>query len=62
MTSDSLNLQTSHPINNQTVFAALRDALAELYPAEQDAHVIVDDVGLVATQIAFNSRAPNQLA
>ena len=43
-------------------FAALREALATLYPAEQDAHVVVADAGLDATQIAFSSPRPNQLA
>jgi hypothetical protein len=42
----------SHPI-----FAALREALAELYPKEQDAVVVVMDDGLDARQIAFSRRA-----
>lgn len=45
------------PIDDQAIFAALRDALAILYPEEQSARVVVDDAGLAPTQILFSSRA-----
>lgn len=44
-------------MDSQTVFAALRDALAELYSGEQDSHVVVADAGLDASQITFSNRA-----
>jgi len=47
----------AHPSNGQAIFAALRDVLADLYPEENDARVIVADAGLDAKQIPFSSRA-----
>jgi|694.fasta_scaffold142626_1 hypothetical protein len=44
-------------MESRTIFAALRDALATLYPEEQSARVIVDDAGLLTLKIAFSSRA-----
>jgi tetratricopeptide (TPR) repeat protein len=44
-------------MESHALFAALREALAELYPKEQDAVVVVTDAGLDARQIAFSSRA-----
>jgi hypothetical protein len=44
-------------MDSQTVFAALRDALAELYPEERNTRVLVSDAGLAAKQITFSSRA-----
>lgn len=49
--------QTDHGRQRQAVFAALRDALAALYPVEEDARVVVADAGLAAAQIAFSPRA-----
>lgn len=43
-------------MESQTVFAALRDALAVLYPVEQDARVVVDDAGLNAMSVTFSTR------
>ncbi len=57
METPSPHIQSSDPIDGQAIFAALRDALAKLYPEERDARVVVDDAGLVATQIAFSPRA-----
>lgn len=44
-------------MESNTIFAALREALAALYPEEQDARVVVNDAGLNAHQITFSSRA-----
>lgn len=44
-------------MESKAVFAALRDALAGLYPAEQDARVVVDDAGVNAMSIAFSTRS-----
>lgn len=44
-------------MDSQTVLAALRDALAQLYPREPDTYVIVADAGLDERQITFSSRA-----
>lgn len=44
-------------MDSQMLFAALRGALAELYPKEEDARVVVDDAGVDASQIAFSTRA-----
>jgi len=49
--------QPRHPINSQAIFAALRNALAALYPKEEDARVVVDDAGLPAANISFCARA-----
>ena len=57
MANETPALQPSELPDSQTIFAALRDALASLYSAEQDARVVVDDAGLVAIQIAFSTRA-----
>ena len=43
-------------MDSQTIFAQLRDALAELYPEEQDAHVILSDAGVDARRITFSAR------
>lgn len=48
---------TNQPLNSQTIFAALRDALANLYREEANARRIVDDAGLDAIQINFNATA-----
>lgn len=45
------------PSNGQAIFAALRDVLADLYPDENAARVIVADAGLDAKQIPFSARA-----
>ncbi|MEZ4726263.1 MAG: effector-associated domain EAD1-containing protein [Caldilineaceae bacterium] len=47
----------AQPNNGHLIFAALRDVLADLYPEENDARVVVDDTGLDAKQIPFSSRA-----
>jgi hypothetical protein len=47
----------AQPGNDQIIFAALRDVLAELYAEESTARVVVGDAGLDAKQIAFSSRA-----
>jgi hypothetical protein len=47
----------NHPLGGQPVFAALRDVLADLYPTEQDANVIVHDAGMVTRKIIFHARA-----
>ena len=44
-------------MDSHTIFALLRDALAELYPEEKDSRVVVADAGLGAKAIAFSSRA-----
>jgi len=44
-------------MDDRTIFAALRDALAVLYPEEQHTHVVVDDAGLDASQISFSQRS-----
>ena len=49
--------QPNEPMDNQTIFAALRDVLAELYPNVADARVVVDDAGLDARNIEFSTRA-----
>jgi|LakMenEpi03Aug12_release.lakeMendotaPanAssembly.Ray.scaffolds.fasta_scaffold443145_1 hypothetical protein len=49
-------------MQSQTVFAALRDALAGLYPAEQDARVVVDDAGVNANEHCFQHTFPDELA
>lgn len=51
MLSKTPTSQTSSPVDGPTVFAALRDALAGLYPTEQDARVVVDDAELFAIRI-----------
>lgn len=57
MGHDSPYTQTSTPMDQQTTFAALRDALAALYPVDEDARRVVADAGLVAMQITFSPRA-----
>lgn len=52
-----LSLQKGSLMESQTIFAALRDVFAELYPQEADARVVVADAGLEINQIAFHSRA-----
>ncbi|MFZ4656662.1 MAG: effector-associated domain EAD1-containing protein [Caldilineaceae bacterium] len=47
----------AQPNNGHLIFAALRDVLADLYPEENAARVVVDDAGLDAKQIPFSSRA-----
>src|SRR4051812_8033814 len=49
--------QAEHSLDRQTIFAALRDALATLYPIDQDARRVVDDVGIIAIKITFSARA-----
>ncbi|MFZ4657594.1 MAG: effector-associated domain EAD1-containing protein [Caldilineaceae bacterium] len=44
-------------MDQQTTFAALRDALAALYPVDEDARRVVADAGLIAMQITFSPRA-----
>src|SRR5262245_9275459 len=43
-------------MDSQTIVAALRDTLAELYPEEADTRVVVADAGLDAKRIAFSVR------
>ncbi|MCB0185212.1 MAG: tetratricopeptide repeat protein, partial [Caldilineaceae bacterium] len=43
--------------NGHTIFATLRDLLASLYPAADDARVAVHDAELDTSQIAFSNRA-----
>lgn len=54
-------MENSSPLtysnNSQSIFAALRDVLADLYPEENAARVVVADAGLDAKQIPFSSRA-----
>lgn len=54
-------MENSSPLtysnNSQSIFAALRDVLADLYPDENDARVVVADAGLDAKQISFSPRA-----
>ncbi len=57
MGHDSPHTQTSIPMDQQTTFAALRDALAALYPVDEDARRVVADAGLIAMQITFSPRA-----
>ncbi|MEZ4868835.1 MAG: effector-associated domain EAD1-containing protein [Caldilineaceae bacterium] len=57
MENDSPTSQTNQPLDAPTIFAALRDALATLYPEEANARVVVADAGLDARQIAFSARA-----
>jgi len=47
----------AHPNNGPSIFAVLRDVLADLYPEENDARVVVADAGLDAKQIPFSARA-----
>ncbi|MEZ4861240.1 MAG: effector-associated domain EAD1-containing protein [Caldilineaceae bacterium] len=44
-------------MESQTIFAALRDAFAELYPEESSARVVAEDAGLEPSLIAFSPRA-----
>jgi hypothetical protein len=44
-------------MQSHTILAALREALAQLYPAEVDARVVVADAGLDERQITFSARA-----
>lgn len=44
-------------MTNQPFLIPFRDILAELYPTEQDARVVVYDSGLVPMRITFSSRA-----
>jgi hypothetical protein len=46
-------------MDNQTAFAKLRNVLAELYPDETSARVVVDDAGLDPALISFSSQARN---
>jgi hypothetical protein len=48
---------TSELNDGRTIFIALRNILAFLYPEEQDARRIVDDAGLPSIQITFRSSA-----
>src|SRR4051794_6993187 len=57
MESEPSPKSAKQPIDSQTIFAALRVALVALYSDEQAARVVVDDAGLVASHIAFSSRA-----
>ncbi len=43
-------------MESQPIFAALRDALADLYPSIAEARLVVEDMGLVTRQIAFSVR------
>lgn len=45
------------PNDGHTIFAALRDTLADLYADETSARVVVADAGLDAKHIAFSARA-----
>jgi len=49
--------QPNQPSGGHTIFATLRDLLASLYPAADDARVAADDAGLDTSQIAFSNRA-----
>jgi hypothetical protein len=44
-------------MDSHLIFAALRDALANLYPEQMDARRVVDDAGVDPRQIAFSGRA-----
>jgi len=44
-------------MDSQTIFASLRDSLAELYPEEKDTRVVVADAGLDVLKIIFSARA-----
>ena len=57
MLSETPTTQPNNLLNPHRVFATLRDALADLYPTQQDANIIVHDVGLIAREITFSSRA-----
>ena len=47
----------AQPNNDHLIFAALREVLADLYPEENAARVVVADAGLDAKQITFSARA-----
>lgn len=57
MSNNTPTLQPDELPDSHAIFAALRDALAGLYPDSQDARVVVDDAGLSAIQISFSARA-----
>ena len=57
MASDPPISQQSGSSEGQAIFAALRDALAALYPIDQDARRVVEDAGLTVIQITFSPRA-----
>jgi WD40 repeat protein len=43
--------------DRHAIFAALRDALAHLYPEPENARVVVDDAGIAVIKITFSARA-----
>ena len=43
--------------DSHAIFAALRDALAHLYPEPENARVVVDDAGIAVIKITFSARA-----
>lgn len=44
-------------MDSHTIFAQLRDVLAELYPREEDARLVAHDAGLDEKLITFSPRA-----
>lgn len=57
MASDPIMSQQCDLTEGRSIFSALRNALAALYPVDEDARLVVDDAGLAAIGIAFSSRA-----
>lgn len=57
MSNNTPMLQPDEVPERHAIFAALRDALAYLYPEPQDARLVVHDAGLAAITIPFDARA-----
>ncbi len=51
------DFSSTHQFSSQTILAALRDALAELYPIDQDARRFIDDAGLNIIQVTTSPLA-----